>query len=174
MRDQPVALTEAGFSLIELLLVVAIILVIAAIAIPNLLRARTSANESSAASSMRQIVTAEVTYSSTYPAQGYAGNLASLGGPATNCTPSVATGCILDSILTGGQKSGYTFSAAGFSSSGGTNDSFVAGSAPLTFNGTGLHNFCITNDGVMRSQVGGTGVPPPPDVPTCQAYAAMQ
>ena len=70
---------QKGFSLIELLIVVAIILIIAAIAIPNLLRARIAANESSAVSSIRTINTAEVTYQSAYPTVGYAANLVSLG-----------------------------------------------------------------------------------------------
>jgi prepilin-type N-terminal cleavage/methylation domain-containing protein len=173
-RPRPAGLSAAGFSLIELLLVVAIILIIAAIAIPNLLRARTSANESSAASSIRQIITAEVSYSTAYPTQGYANTLANLGGPATGCTASVSTGCIIDSVLTTGQKSGYTFIAPGFSSSGGANDSFVAGGAPQSYGGTGIHNFCITIDGVLRIAVGGAGVPPPPDVATCATYAAVQ
>ena len=75
---------EKGFSLIELLIVVAIILVIAAIAIPSLLQARISANESSAAASVRQISTAQTTYATSYPLVGYAANLATLG-PGGNC-----------------------------------------------------------------------------------------
>src|SRR6202049_3912123 len=70
---------EKGFSLIELLIVVAIILIIAAIAIPNLLRARIAANESSAVSSIRTVNTAEVTYQSAYPTVGYAALLVNLG-----------------------------------------------------------------------------------------------
>ena len=73
--------SKKGFSLIELLIVVAIILIIAAIAIPNLLRARMAANESSAAASIRTVDTGEVTYNSTYPTVGFAAALVNLGGP---------------------------------------------------------------------------------------------
>ena len=83
--------SRAGFSLIELLIVVAIILIIAAIAIPNLLRARIASNESSAASSVRSIATAEVAYNSAYPTLGYAAALTNLGGPASGCSPSSTT-----------------------------------------------------------------------------------
>ena len=68
-----------GFSLIELLITVAIILIIAAIAIPNLLRARIAANEASAVASIRTINTAEVTYLTAYPTTGYSITLAALG-----------------------------------------------------------------------------------------------
>ena len=100
---------QLGFSLIELLIVVAVILVIAAIAVPNLLRARIAANEASAGASMRTIATAELTYNLAYPTIGYA-NLAALGG-AAGCSPSSTTACIIDELLTTGSKSGYTFVA---------------------------------------------------------------
>jgi type IV pilus assembly protein PilA len=164
----------AGFSLIELLIVVAIILIIAAIAIPNLLRARIASNESSAASSVRSIATAEIAYNAAYPTQGYAPALANLGGLASGCTPSSVTACILDSTLSSGTKSGYSFLAAGFSASGGTNDSFVGSSAPVAFNQSGVRNFCIITDGVLRSNPGVGGGVPAPDVPTCQSYAIAQ
>ena len=80
---------QKGFSLIELLIVVAIILIIAAIAIPNLLRSRMAANEASAVGSLRTINTAEVTYSNTYPTVGF-GNLGVLGGTAANCAGSTS------------------------------------------------------------------------------------
>ncbi|MGC2186327.1 MAG: prepilin-type N-terminal cleavage/methylation domain-containing protein [Terriglobales bacterium] len=92
----------AGFSLIELLIVVAIILIIAAIAIPNLLRARIAANEASAVSSIRTIVSAEATYQLAYPTVGFAATLAQLGpgGPGSSCSgPTQAAACLMDSLL---------------------------------------------------------------------------
>ena len=153
---------------------VAIILIIAAIAIPNLLRARIAANESSAAASVRSIATAEISYNAAYPTIGYAPALTNLGGPATACTPNSVTACMIDDVLSSGAKSGYTFIAASFSASGGTNDSFVGSSAPLSFNQTGVRNFCIVTDGVLRSTPGVAGGGPAPDVATCQAYVNAQ
>ncbi|HKH98682.1 MAG TPA: prepilin-type N-terminal cleavage/methylation domain-containing protein [Candidatus Sulfotelmatobacter sp.] len=138
-----------GFSLIELLIVVAIILIIAAIAIPNLLRARISANESSAAASIRTINTAEVSYQSFYPAVGFPAAIATLGG-ASPCTPGVATGCLIDNQLTGGNKSGYTFTAAGLLPVNGANTQYVANGVPQTLNTTGVKGFCSTEDNAVR------------------------
>src|SRR5205809_7671547 len=108
--------TQKGFSLIELLIVVAIILIIAAIAIPNLLRARMAANESSAVASVRTVTTGEITYQTAYPTVGYAPALVNLGGAlGAACVPSSTTACVIDSVLAnngnppGGGKSGYTF-----------------------------------------------------------------
>src|SRR5580698_310041 len=86
-----------GFSLIELLIVVAIILIIAAIAIPNLMRARMAANDSSAAASEHTIIVGEVGYYGAYPTVGYA-TLAQLGGTQP-CTPGTANGCLIDDNL---------------------------------------------------------------------------
>src|SRR5712692_5484609 len=105
---------QKGFSLIELLIVVAIILIIAAIAIPNLLRAKISANESSAVGSVRNIITAEISFNTTFPQQGFAIAIVDLGPGAGNLTcpgtgPTVLNGCLLDATLSGGTKSGYGF-----------------------------------------------------------------
>src|SRR5215469_10601263 len=128
---------ERGFSLIELLIVVAIILIIAAIAIPNLVRARLAANESSAASSVRSIGTAEIAYNSTYNA-GY-GTLAQLGTPGVPCVASVATACLLDPVLTTGTKSGYNITVTTL---GGGNTAFVASAVPMNVGVTGQRTFC--------------------------------
>jgi len=156
---------QRGFSLIELLIVVAIILIIAAIAIPNLLQAKIAANESAAASDLRTIKTSEYAYSSAYPTIGYAASITNLGG-ASPCTPSSATACFLDNALataipgsTG--KSGYTFLATGLTGGGGGtfNAAFVAAAAPIAPKSTGNRSFCSTDDGVLRVQPLGTSTP---------------
>jgi len=144
-----------GFSLIELLIVVAIILIIAAIAIPNLLRARMAANESSAVASIRTINTAEITYSSTYPTVGFAGTLAVLGGVAP-CTPTSTTACLIDSVLAGGVKSGYNFVVGGGAST--PNTTYYATAIPVTLNQTGTRSFCSFEDAVIRVQPTGAAI----------------
>jgi type IV pilus assembly protein PilA len=147
-----------GFSLIELLIVVAIILVIAAIAIPNLLRARMSANDSAAAASVRVIDTAEIAYVAAYPTLGYPATLATLGGAAP-CSPGVATACMVDDYLAtnggGTGKSGYSFNATGSASAGSiVNDQFYSTGTPLgTLSGT--RAYCSVQDAVLRLQPAG-------------------
>jgi type IV pilus assembly protein PilA len=145
---------EKGFSLIELLIVVAIILIIAAIAIPNLMRAKMSANESSAAASVRSINTGEVSYASAYPTVGFTA-LASLGG-VSPCTPSTGTACFVDNVLAGGTKEGYTFSAVGGTPIGSANSTFTSLGSPLGLNETGTRSFCSDQSGVIYYTVDST------------------
>ena len=172
---------QKGFSLIELLIVVAIILIIAAIAIPNLMRARMAANDSSAAASERSIITAEVGYFAAYPQIGYPATLAILGG-ALPCTPSVATGCLIDNTLAqngnpaGSGKSGYKFTAAGVVPAGGVLPvEFYTTASPIggATSTTGTRTYCAVDDGVVRTNNPPAAGPPPGGYAACQAYIAM-
>jgi type IV pilus assembly protein PilA len=165
---------KKGFSLIELLIVVAIILIIAAVAIPNLLRSRIAANESSAVASVRSISTAEQAYAAAYPTQGFAPTLSSLGGTSP-CAPTSTSACLIDDTLSTGTKSGYSFAAAGGDPSAqGANTTYAVGAAPVTYNQTGVRMFCAIQDGVVRYDPNTGSSTTPPDASTCPTMAAMQ
>jgi type IV pilus assembly protein PilA len=166
-----------GFSLIELLIVVAIILIIAAIAIPNLMRARMAANDSSAAGAEHAIVVAEVGYIGSYINLGY-GTLAQLGGSASPCIPNSANGCLIDNNLAtnggGNGKSGYNFTVT----TGGTlttGFNYVTTATPFNPGNsvTGTKAYCAVDDEVVRTQPAGvtTAVG---SYAACQALNAMQ
>lgn len=141
---------QKGFSLIELLIVVAIILIIASIAIPNLIRARISANEAAAVSGVRTINTVQITYNSTYPTVGFANSMASLGG--TTCAPATASSaCLIDSQLSSGTKSGYAFAISG--TEGTPTATYQVIASPMTPNQTGVRSFCSFADAVTRASV---------------------
>jgi prepilin-type N-terminal cleavage/methylation domain-containing protein len=151
---------QKGFSLIELLIVVAIILIIAAIAIPNLLRSRIAANESSAVGSVRTINTAEITYASTYPNLGFSATMAALGSGTTSpCTATSTQACLIDSVLAAATastspKSGYYFvytQTAGTPSTAYT----IAGMA-ANVGQTGQRAFFSDQSGVIRFKADGS------------------
>lgn len=143
-----------GFSLIELLIVVAIILIIAAIAIPNLLRSRIAANQASAVGSLRTINTAQITYASTYNT-GYSSTLAQLG-PGTSTTPTASEAGLIDSVLAGGVKSGYSFDYTPGTAVGGRIDTYELRANPTTPGTTGTNYYFTDQSGVIRQNSTGT------------------
>jgi type IV pilus assembly protein PilA len=147
-----------GFSLIELLIVVAIILIIAAIAIPSLIHSRMAANEASAVYSLRTIHTAQTTYALTYPQVGYADDLSKLGGVNPNPPTSSASG-ILDWLLGCPSqpcpKSGYKFYIS--STTGTPVSEYTANGQPAVPGQSGIRGFCVDTTGVVKADpAGGT------------------
>ena len=151
---------EKGFSLIELLIVVAIILIIAAIAIPNLLRSKMAANESSAVGSLRTINTAEIIYATAYPNSGFSPTLAALGGTAPCSTASVTAACLIDNTLANATsatsaKSGYYFTYTAGAAAGGVVSTYTNSGLPVTAGTTGQRGFFTDQSGVIRYAISG-------------------
>jgi type IV pilus assembly protein PilA len=149
MRNQ-----QKGFSLIELLLVVAVILIISAIAVPNFLRSRMRANEASAVASLRAINTAAVTYSITYPDLNFPASLTAMGG-AIPCSASSAGACLIDEVLASGTKSGYTFVWTGDGLV--PSITFTLTGTPQVVGSSGQNMYCTDQIGVIRFDSSGAG-----------------
>jgi type IV pilus assembly protein PilA len=156
---------QKGFSLIELLIVVAIILIIAAIAIPNLLRSRMAAAQASAVGSVRTINTASISYNSTY-GNGFPPSLGAIGNNGTT-TITCTNAELIDQVLSTGTKQGYTFvlthgltqvnSTASSCSSGlGYADGYMITAVPVTVGTTGQTSYCSDPSGVIRFNPAGT------------------
>lgn len=147
---------EKGFSLIELLIVVAIILIVASIAIPNLLRAKMAANEASAVGSLRTVNTAAVMYSTTY-GTGYPASLSAMGGSTTTAASSTSAE-LIDTVLAHGTKDGYTFAyTAAAADAAGSVDTYTLTATPITAGTTGQRMFFTDQTGVIRANTTGSG-----------------
>jgi type IV pilus assembly protein PilA len=162
---------EAGFSLMELMIVMALIVIVLAMAIPSMKEAKINADETSAIASIRAINQAEVQYQAAYG--GFADSLANLGG-ADPCRKSADTACLLDDSLAGGVKQGYSFMAIGENKSGGDNTSYVVGAAPEAFDRSGRKRFCSTEKNVIRADPNGEGNTTPPDGEQCARFGALK
>jgi len=146
---------QRGFSLIELLIVVSVILIISAMAIPNFLRSRLRANEASAVASLRMINTAAITYSITYTDMGFPAQLTNLGGANPCATATSAQACLIDDTLAQGTKSGYLFALTGDGAV--PSFSFIITGTPQAIGSTGQLMYCTDQTGVIHFDLTGAG-----------------
>jgi len=157
---------EAGFTLMELLIVISIMLILMLIAIPNFSSMKSQANETSARASLRAIYQAQIQYQTNYPANGFACALNTLGGATTSGPPSPQSAQVLDPTLATGQKSGYTFSIVNCTKVTVNNQdmytSYGATAVPQAVGKTGHNGFCIDQQGVItKDPTGGTNCTQP-------------
>lgn len=157
------------------------VLIIAAVAVPSLLRSRMLANESAAGATVRTVVTAQITYSTEYPNKGFAPDLATLGpGSESSCTPSQEHACLVDKTLGGFtctasswcMRNGFKFNVNATCGSDGVCSDFVVTATPATSGTTGTKSFCATSDGIVRVQKLAT-IGNPLSVEECKAWSEL-
>lgn len=145
---------QRGFSLIELLIVVTIILIIAAVAIPNLIKTKATANEASAVTSLTTLNSTSIMYSMTYG--GFPHALADLGPASGSTSPTSASADLIDSILASGNKSGYHIVyAAGATDTSGNVLGYSIAASPISPGTTGTKYFYTDQTGVIRASTAG-------------------
>ena len=142
--------TRKGFSLIELLIVVAVILIIAAFAIPNFVRSKMAANQASAVGSLRTMNTACLAYSTTYGQ--FPRNLTDMGPVVSGSAPGSSSADLIDSVLASGIKSGYIFSFT----AGAANQSYSITATPISLGATGQTMYFTDQSGVIRGDTSGS------------------
>ena len=151
--------SEAGFTLMELLIVISIMLILMLIAIPNFAGMKMQANETSAIQSLRAIYEAQIQYQTTYPANGFASALQQLGGDPKSGSPTPQSAQLLQGDLTGGQKSGYTFTIVNTTKTTVNNVDMYTGyevtAVPQAVGKTGHSGFCIDQQGEVRKDPSG-------------------
>ena len=146
---------SAGLSLIELLIVVAVLMTLMALAIPRMLQARMLANEASAVASLRTIATVQVTYDSTYQ-RGYAPGLPALGPPSGGGAASASGAGLIDNVLSMGAKSGYIFLYTAIdANSDGKPEAFTINANPTTPGASGMKYFYVDQSNVIRFSITG-------------------
>ena len=156
--------TDTAFSLIELLIVVAIILIVSAIAIPNLIRAKIAANQSAAVENCRTITSAETTYYIEY-SQGFAASLGALGGPATG-TFTATNAQLIDDALSAGNKSGYKYTYVPLSiDSSGAYQNYSLNADPLMPTVTGIDHYFTNEPSVIHFTENGSASVNDPPIP---------
>jgi type IV pilus assembly protein PilA len=158
--------TEAGFTLMELLIVISIMLILMLIAIPNFSSMKSQANETSAKASLRAIYQAQISYQTNYPTNGFACALNTLGGAASSGPPTAQSAQVLDPTLATGQKSGYTFNIVNCTKVTVNNQdmytSYEVTAVPQAIGKTGHSGFCIDQQGtITRDPTGGTNCTTP-------------
>ncbi|MFT4114026.1 type IV pilin protein [Silvibacterium sp.] len=152
---------EAGFTLMELLIVISIMLILMLIAIPNFAGMKMQANETSCIQSLRAIYEAQIQYQTTYPQNGFASNLQELGGDPKSGAPTANAAQLLQGDLTSGQKSGYTFTIVNTTKTTVNNQDMYTGyevtAVPQAVGKTGHSGYCIDQQGEVRKDpTGGT------------------
>jgi type IV pilus assembly protein PilA len=151
---------ESGFTLMELLIVMAVILILMLVAIPSMLNVTIQAHETSALASLRAIQSAEVQYSSNFPANGFACSLSALGGSASAGAPTAQAAQMLQSTLATGQKDGYAFNITNCTKTTGSNNqdmftSYEVTAVPQTVGRTGHRGFCMDMSGEIKADMAG-------------------
>ena len=150
---------QRGFTLMELLIVMSIMIILMLIAIPNFISMKASANETSAMQSLRAIYQAQIQYQTSFPANGFACSLAALGGNASAGPPSPQAAQVLQGELAQGQKSGYTFNIVNCTKVTVNNQdmftSYEVTAVPQAVGKSGQKGFCIDQAGEIKADLSG-------------------